>query len=47
MGDELLTACLEAGLRDIMSVLIMAFPALGLAYMSMSLLSTLLLESEA
>ena len=47
VGDKLLTACLELGSRDNMSVLIMVFPASGLAYTPMSLLSTLLLESEA
>ena len=47
VGGELLTTCLEAGLRDNMSVLIVAFPASGLAYTSTSLSSTSLLESEA
>ena len=47
VGDKLLTACLEAGSRDIMSVLIVTFPALGLAYTPTSLSITLLLESEA
>ncbi len=36
VGDELLTACLDAGSRDNMSVLIMAFPASGLAIMTPS-----------
>ncbi len=31
-GGKLLNACLEAGSRDNMSVLIVAFPASGLAY---------------
>jgi hypothetical protein len=47
VGDELLTACLEAGSRDNMLVLIVAFPALGLTYTPTSLSSTSLLESEA
>ncbi len=45
MGDKLLTVCLDAGSRDNMSVLIVAFPASGLAFMP--LLSTSLLESVA
>ena len=32
VGDDLLAACLEAGSRDNMSVLIVAFPASGLAH---------------
>ena len=36
VGDELLTACLKAGSRDNMSVLILAFPASGLASMPLS-----------
>ena len=47
VGDKLLTACLEARLRDNMSVLIVAFPALGLTYTLTSLSSTSLSESEA
>ena len=47
VGDKLLIACPEAGLRDNMSVLTVALPALGLAYTPTSLSSTLLLESEA
>ena len=47
VGDKLLTTCLEAGSRDNMSVLIVVFPASGLAYTPTSLLSTSLSESEA
>ncbi len=36
VGDKLLTACLDAGLRDNMSVLIVAFPASGLAVVTPS-----------
>jgi serine/threonine protein phosphatase PrpC len=45
VGEELLTACLKAGLRDNMSVLIVAFPASGMA--SAPLSSTSFLESAA
>jgi hypothetical protein len=45
VGDKLLTACLDAGSRDDMSVLMMAFPALGLAFVPLS--TTSLLESAA
>ncbi len=47
VGDKLLTACLETGSRDNMSVLILVFPVLGLAYTPTSLSSTSLSESEA
>ena len=47
VGDKLLTTCLEAGSRDNMSVLIVAFPASGLAYTPTSLSSTSMSESEA
>ena len=47
VGDELLAACLEAGSRDNMSVLIVAFPASGLACTPTPLSSTSLTESEA
>ena len=47
MGDKLLTPCLEAGLRDNMSVLIVVFPVSRLAYTPTSLSSTSLMESEA
>ncbi len=45
VGDKLLTACLNAGSRDNMSVLIMAFLASGLAVVTF--LSALLLELAA
>ena len=45
VGEELLTACLKAKSRDNMSVLIMAFPASGMA--STPLSSTAFLESAA
>jgi serine/threonine protein phosphatase PrpC len=45
VGDELLTACLKAGSRDNMSVLIVAFPASGLA--STPLSNTSFSESTA
>jgi serine/threonine protein phosphatase PrpC len=45
VGDKLLTACLDAGSRDNMSVLIMAFPASGLAIVTPS--SALLSELAA
>ena len=47
VGDELLAACLEAGSRDNMSVLIVAFPASGLACTPTPLSSTSLTESKA
>ena len=46
-GGKLLNACLEAGSRDNMSVLIVAFPASGLAYTPTLLPSNSLLESAA
>jgi hypothetical protein len=45
VGDKLLTACLDTGLKDNMSVLIVAFPASGLAVVTPS--SALLSESAA
>jgi serine/threonine protein phosphatase PrpC len=45
VGDKLLTTCLNTGLRDNMSVLIVAFLELGLAFAPLS--STLLLELVA
>ncbi len=45
VGDKLLTVCPDARLRDNMLVLIVAFPALGLAFAP--LLTTSLLESAA
>jgi hypothetical protein len=45
VGDKLLTTCLDTGSRDNMSVLIVAFPASGMAFTPP--LSTPLLESAA
>ncbi len=45
VGDKLLTACLDSGSRDNMPVLIMAFPASGLAVVTP--LSALLSELAA
>jgi hypothetical protein len=44
-GQTILTACLSAGSRDNTSVLIVAFPALGLAFVTLSI--TLLSELVA
>jgi hypothetical protein len=40
VGDDLLAICLDAGSRDNMSVLIVAFPASGLAHVDLPLCVT-------